>query len=183
MTLTSLMPLLTTANETKEANFAQFLSTYQPEALRLAYRWTGGDRSMAHDIVQDAFIKAYRKWQSIDDQTKRQAWFMRIVLNTARDHYRREQRQARLYALFSFSPTHKDEQNERDPVLGQQIALAIRTLSPRQRDAFILVYFEEHSIQDAASILKITSGTLKKHLHRAVHSLRRALRHVKGEIS
>jgi RNA polymerase sigma-70 factor (ECF subfamily) len=59
--------------------------------------------------------------------------------------------------------------------LGDQVWTAFRALPRRQREVFALRHFEEWPTADVAQALGLTPGTVKQHLFRAVHSMRKAL--------
>ena len=62
-----------------------------------------------------------------------------------------------------------------DPGLRRRIALALETLSRRQREAFLLVHLEGFSVKECAEMMGSPDGTVKSHLHRALVKLRAEL--------
>lgn len=119
--------------------------------------------------------------------------FQRILQNTIRDYYRRQKIRSLWTTLFSaFIPSDQDknqedfdiletlqvkqESNDPDTQLERSqlinlIEEAIKVLPPRQREAFILRYWEEMSLAETAVIMKCSEGSVKTHCSRAVHTL------------
>jgi RNA polymerase sigma-70 factor (ECF subfamily) len=122
--------------------------------------------------------------------------FQRIVQNTIRDYYRRQKTRSLWTTLFSsFTPNSRDKESEdydllenlqvktdsnfgKDPheQLEQSqligfIEEAIKTLPARQREAFLLRYWEEMNVEDTAAIMECSEGSVKTHCSRATHAL------------
>lgn len=119
--------------------------------------------------------------------------FQRILQNTIRDYYRRQKIRTLWTTLFSaFTPGDQDKNqedfdiletllikqksNEPDEQLEKAqlinlIEIAVKTLPARQREAFILRYWEEMSLAETAVIMKCSEGSVKTHCSRAVHTL------------
>ena len=122
--------------------------------------------------------------------------FQRIVQNTIRDYYRRQKTRSLWTTLFSsFTLNNRDKESEdydllenlqvktdsnfgKDPheQLEQSqligfIEEAIKTLPARQREAFLLRYWEEMNVEDTAAIMECSEGSVKTHCSRATHAL------------
>jgi RNA polymerase sigma-70 factor (ECF subfamily) len=127
----------------------------------------------AEDAVQDAFVTAWRKWDSLRDAAKSDAWFKRIVVNTCRDRLRRRARR-RTDDLASHGqiaiPDPSTSVDER--VLIEQ---ALQRLEADDRVLIILRYDHDLMLDDIAHLLDIPTGTVKWRLNRAHQRLRSAL--------
>lgn len=155
---------------------------------RFAFR----DDSAALDVVQDAMLKLCDKYSS-RPITELPMLFQTILQNTIRDHFRRTKVRARWTSLFS-SFSHDDSQEEFDPLevlennngsnahagprealeQSQVIALieqALQILPARQREAFLLRYWEEMDVSETAKIMGCSEGSVKTHCSRATHAL------------
>ncbi len=124
--------------------------------------------------------------------------FQRILQNTIRDFYRRQKVRSLWTTLLSaLSPGHDEEDSDpletllteessrsRDgPVdrlertqLIEIIDKELQRLPPRQREAFLLRYWEELDVAEAASVMGCSQGSVKTHCSRAAHTLAAALR-------
>lgn len=131
------------------------------------------DPSEAEDAVHDAFVTAWRKWDSLRDLERFEAWFRRIVVNTCRDRLRRRARVAVLDLAEHRSlaaPDHATSVDDR--VLLEQ---ALRSLKPDDQILIVLRYDRDLRLDDIAALLDIPMGTVKRRLHDAHGRLRRAL--------
>jgi RNA polymerase sigma-70 factor (ECF subfamily) len=172
------------AGEREEA-FEKLLAGERGRAIAVAYHLTGGDREAAKDVAQEAFLKAYRALPGFRGEASMRTWLMRIVVNQASKHRRKESLLWRL-GLSSRSRQEEDAAAPAAPgasperlsegiALRSRIATAMDGLSKRQRNVFALVHLEGMTVQETAEILGKSPGTVKSHLHRALVALRRDL--------
>ncbi len=173
----------------------QELSDFLIETEKRAYKqaWFAvHDEHVALDIVQDSMMKLTAKYASKPVE-ELPLLFQRILQNTIRDYYRRQKIRTLWTTLFSaFTPSGQDKNqedfdiletllikqksNEPDEQLEKAqlinlIEIAVKTLPARQREAFILRYWEEMSLAETAVIMKCTEGSVKTHCSRAVRTL------------
>jgi RNA polymerase sigma-70 factor (sigma-E family) len=141
---------------------AVYVRLYDP-LVRLA-RLTSADTLPAEEIVQDAFVQLYRRW----DHVREPAAYLRIaVVNGCRSWGRRASLQPRQ------PPPRPPE-----PVLeGDALAVreALRVLSPRQRAAVVLRYFQDLPEAEIARVIGCRPGTVKSLLARSLVKLKGAL--------
>lgn len=181
----------------------QELSDFLAETERRAYKqamFAVHDEHVALDIVQDSMMKLALKYASKPIE-ELPLLFQRILQNTIRDYYRRQKIRSLWTTLFSsFTPNDQsksqedfdiletlqikpesnfaeepDTQLERVQLIGL-IEKAMEILPARQREAFILRYWEEMSLAETAVIMKCSEGSVKTHCSRAVHTLATILR-------
>jgi RNA polymerase sigma-70 factor (ECF subfamily) len=170
---------------------AQELSDFLREVERRAYKQTVyavRDDHAALDIVQDAMLKLADKYagKPIEEYPM---LFQRILQNTMRDYWRRQKVRNLWVSLFSSFTGQDDE--DRDPLetidIGDEsenpatqlersqtiklIEKAIEKLPSRQREAFVLRYWEEMDVAETAQIMGCSQGSVKTHCSRAVHTL------------
>ncbi|MGZ8271491.1 MAG: RNA polymerase sigma factor [Methylophilus sp.] len=170
---------------------AQELSDFLREVERRAYKQTVyavRDDHAALDIVQDAMLKLADKYagKPIEEYPM---LFQRILQNTMRDYWRRQKVRNLWVSLFSSFTGPDDE--DRDPLetidIGDEsenpatqlersqtiklIEKAIEKLPTRQREAFVLRYWEEMDVAETAEIMGCSQGSVKTHCSRAVHTL------------
>jgi RNA polymerase sigma-70 factor, ECF subfamily len=174
---------------------AQELSDFLREVERRAYRQTAyavRDDHAALDIVQDAMLKLADKYgdKPVEEYPM---LFQRILQNTMRDYWRRQKVRNLWVSLFSSFTGKEDE--DRDPLetidvadesenpatqleRSQTIKLiekAIEKLPARQREAFVLRYWEEMDVAETAEVMGCSQGSVKTHCSRAVHTLAQLL--------
>lgn len=139
------------------------------------------DPDEAADVVQDVFVKLQRAHATETRPMDWGAWLTRVAVNACRDRRRSgwwrwwRQRGVALEdaGLRAAVRTPEDELVGRETQL--RIWTAFARLPQRQREVFALRQLEGYSTGETATLLGVEPGTVKRHLFRAVHGLRRAL--------
>ena len=134
-----------------------------------------GDRASAEDIVQDAFLGLYRRWDRLPDTSAPLAYLRVSVLNGCRTALRRRSR-ARQVGNFTEPPA---ESAEAVALLSEEqraVAGALRGLPERQREALVLRYYLDLSEAEIAAAMGISRGTVKSATSRALAAVGRTLR-------
>jgi RNA polymerase sigma-70 factor (ECF subfamily) len=159
--------------------FRQLVLEHSHAMFRLAWRLTS-DETAAEDIVQEAFIKAWRKIGEFRMESSFKSWLHRITVNTAMDYLRK---QVRRKLFETEEPEYETaNQHEENTDSGTQIDISTQTqaammgLSESERTALLLKHYEGHSIKEIAQIMDITTGACKQNIFRAVKKMRIALR-------
>jgi RNA polymerase sigma-70 factor (sigma-E family) len=150
---------------------------YEAHALglvRLAVVMTG-DQGSAEDIVQDAFLGLYRRWDSLTDLPYPLAYLRASVLNGCRTALRRRSRADRAHYL-SEVPTESAEARALLSEEQRAVARAIRDLPGRQREALVLRYYLNLSEADTAEAMRVSRGAVKSATSRALATLGRRLK-------
>ena len=158
-----------------EQRFRLFVASHRERARRLAWRLVGGDDAAAEDVIQDAFIKAYRALDRFREEASLATWFYRIVVHQSHDYCRWRTVRETWSTLWHGQLPNSACQVSGDPLLRRRIAKALAQLSRSQREAFVLVYLEGFSVREAAVLMMKPEGTVKSHLHRALQTLRSEL--------
>jgi RNA polymerase sigma-70 factor (sigma-E family) len=162
----------------------QVTSLYQAHALSLARLALVmlGDASAAEDVVQDAFLGLYRRWDYLADPSGAQAYLRTSVLNGCRTALRRRSRHGVLTASLSDDDTAFNaptlESAEATVVHGEEhraVLAAIRRLPPRQREALVLRYYLDLTEDQAAEAMRVSRGTIKSATSRAIVAVGRML--------
>jgi RNA polymerase sigma-70 factor (sigma-E family) len=172
---------------------ASVTALYAEHALglvRLAVVVTG-DRAAAEDIVQDAFLGLYRRWDQVSDMTAPLAYLRVSVMNGCRTALRRRSRLG-LWSGAGFGGDLDEaalaesgpfaglaESAEASVLLGEEqrlVAAALRKLPRRQREAVVLRYYLDLSIEETAQVMGISPGTVKSATHRGLAAVGRTLR-------
>src|SRR5438067_1469084 len=104
------------------------------------------------------------------EMTQFRRWLYRIVLNLAREHHRRR---ARWRKLPLRAEPGLDPEVEAERRMGDaEMAEALRFLSPREREAIYLRFFQDAAYEDVAAIMRINESTSRVLVHRALDKLR-----------
>jgi RNA polymerase sigma-70 factor (sigma-E family) len=161
----------------------QVTSLYQAHALSLARLALVmlGDAAAAEDVVQDAFLGLYRRWDRLADPAAAQSYLRTSVLNGCRTALRRRSRHRVLSAdtddgVALTGPAL--ESAEATVVHGEEhraVLAAIRRLPARQREALVLRYYLELTEDQAAEAMQVSRGTVKSATSRAIAAVGRML--------
>jgi len=132
------------------------------------------DVATAEEVVQDSFVAMHRRWRLLRENDKAAAYLRRSVVNGCRSVLRHRavvERNAPRPAPDMPSAEHGAiVLLERSAVVA-----ALRTLSPRQREAVVLRYYGDLSEAQVAAVMGISPGAVKSHMARAMSVLRSAL--------
>ena len=175
---------------------AAFLAEVERRAFKQAM-FAVRDEDAALDIVQDAMLKLTEKY-SAKPREELPMLFQRILQNTIRDHFRRSKVRSTWTTLLSNFGIGGDD-DDVDPLdtlevedlanvpaspAGQleqaqtmaAIEEAVKALPERQREAFMLRYWEELDVSETAKVMGCSEGSVKTHCSRATHALAKVLR-------
>ncbi len=185
----SAMPLPTTDEEIvrrtlsdKEA-FALLIERYEAKLLRYLERLGVGVREDREDILQNAFIKAYKNLNGFDLTLSFSSWMYRIAHNEAMSFFR--SKHARPQVILSeegelLITELQDDDSDASALAElrlsrEELAKAFATISPQYRDALILRFFENRSYTEMSDILEVPVGTVSTLIYRAKRALRSSL--------
>lgn len=143
-----------------EAAFTALVRSAQPHVWRFL-RHLLGDDELAADVTQDTFVRVHRSLGRFRHQARFSTWLFTIARNAAVDEQRRGARRQRLQ--HAVAPPRAAP----DASLGTEVRAALASLSPRLREAFVLVEVFGQPYQDAAEILGVPTGTVKSRVFRA----------------
>ncbi|MBQ6798880.1 MAG: RNA polymerase sigma factor [Oscillospiraceae bacterium] len=134
------------------------------------------DEDAAQDLVHDSYIKGFQNLDKLDDPAKFTAWMKRLASNTALDYLKKKRP-----ALFSERVDENGEEidlrhadadlsHQPDAVLDRQettrlMNAILDTLSPEQRLALSMLYYEERSIREIAAVMNCSENTVKSRLN------------------
>ena len=130
------------------------------------------------DVTQEVFIKIYRFLHQFNRE-QFTTWLYKITLNTARDYYRKEQRETdkekKLTTYRKQMPTHSAEMIVLVFEEDQELHAAILKLDEKYRIPLVLFYFQDLSYEQIAEVLTITLSTVKTRLFRARNKLKKEM--------
>ena len=165
-----------------------FLAGVERRAFQMA-RVSTGDPDAALDIVQDAMLKLVQKY----GKRSAEEWpplFYRILSNTITDWHRQRQRSWKIFDGWFAANDETGDALESMPAIASQqpeqlasmdedmltVENAIRGLSVRQQQAFMLRCWQGFSTAETATTMRCSEGTVKTLCSRAMHSLRDTLK-------
>jgi RNA polymerase sigma-70 factor (ECF subfamily) len=173
-----------------QSELAAFLAEVERRAFKQAVFATR-DQHLALDLVQDAMLRLAESYAG-RPAAELPLLFQRILQNAIRDHFRRQKVRSLWTTLLS-SLQGKDEEEDRDPldtleVSGEGapgtpaqeversqvmriIEQGLATLPARQREAFLLRYWEQFDVSETAKAMGCSEGSVKTHCSRATHAL------------
>jgi len=144
--------------------FEAFYRAERPDILR-AVIMALDDRDLALDCVDEALVRAYERWDSLESMTNPAGWVFRVAVNCGLNRHRRR----RLERLRPLRPDPRS--SDLDGVADPAMARALARLSVEQRTVVILRYHLDWTIEQVATALDISAGTVKSRLHRALRRL------------
>jgi RNA polymerase sigma-70 factor (sigma-E family) len=162
-----------------QASGREVTSLYEAHALsliRLAYVMLG-DRPAAEDVVQEAFLGLYQRWNKLRDTASAPGYLRASVLNGCRmilrSGARRDDRSARMASELPW------ESAEATALVSEEyrhLLRAIQALPPRQREALVLRYYLDFSEEETARSMGVRRGTVKSATSRALAALGRRMK-------
>jgi RNA polymerase sigma-70 factor, ECF subfamily len=161
---------------------AMLVENHQVKAVHAAL-FIVRDQDMAEDIVQNAFIQAYRKINQFDDSQPFAPWFLRIVINAALKAANKQKRLITLEepasecfeASWLIDPSLGPETLTETAEMRETVWQAIGQLTPNQRAVVVLHYFLDKSEQEMIQELDRPLTTVKWWLYSARQHLRKLL--------
>ncbi len=161
------------------AAFGDLVRRHQDRVFNLAYRMTG-DRDMAADVTQDAFMRAFRSLAKLRETQRFSSWLLKIVSNLSLDALQARSTVS-LDALLEEGDEHLPVSGS-DPVdalegvlTDEAIAAALAKVQPVYRQVLVLRHIEDLPYEKIAEMLELPLGTVKTRLFRGREQLRQHL--------
>lgn len=152
-----------------DAAFAALVDRYNDLLYRHAERMLG-QADDAEDVVQSAWIKAFRNLRKCRDPERFGAWVFRIGANACKDAVKAKRR-----GIVPLESVAELESNDRDTATRldqrRRLASALARLAPDQREAFLLKHMEGWTYEEMADRLGVRVSALKMRVHRAREEL------------
>ena len=176
--------------------FEPLVEKYQRKMLNIAYRMIG-NYAEACEVVQDAFLSAYRSIRTFRGEARFSTWLYRIVVNLSKN--RMEQMKVRaareVYSIDNPSKTEEGSLSPDPPDQGPSVLEkleqkeveakvqgCINGLDSEYREVVVLRDIQGFSYEEIRDILKIPDGTVKSRLFRAREALKDSLKKVLGDL-
>jgi RNA polymerase sigma-70 factor, ECF subfamily len=178
---------VTAAQAGDDQAFRRLVERHSRGVFQLAFRLTGCEPD-AEDIVQEAFLKAYRELRRFEARSSFRTWLHRITVNCAYDLLRQRPRHKAesLDAAAGDDPRGGGIEPEADGAsrpdrlafgaeVQGRVRAALDLLTPTERTAFVLRHLEGRSLGEIGETLGLRTGATKHSIFRAVQKMRRAL--------
>jgi RNA polymerase sigma-70 factor, ECF subfamily len=182
-------------NRTDELEFQELMGRSYKKVFNLAYRLSG-NRSDAEDLTQEAFYRAYRKFETFQGDRPFENWIFRIVTRLFLDMKRAKGR--RVQTVSSDAPLRADgyddtvsfeardsSPNPAEVLLGDNLSAEMQHglshLSQEQRELVWLADVEGVPYNEIAERFEAPVGTIRSRLHRAHKQLRRILEQIQNK--
>ena len=162
--------------------YGGIVERFQRKIYRVAFAIVRDDAE-ADAVTQDTFVQAYTHLARFQGRSELETWLTRIAINRSRDSLRRR----RFLSLFTYDEENGEAMIEPvddrpDPerqIMSVQLRAAIlraeKRLSSQQKVIFRLRHYEDFSLEEIADHLGLRAGTVRAHLFRAIHKVRREL--------
>lgn len=167
--------------------FDLIVKRYKDQLLNFIYRFVGSQEE-AEDIVQETFLRVYRKRKAYKRIARFSTWIYTIAGNLARTELRRRKRR-KLFSVTDMGYENRDyeiwdegfnPEAHVDGVIQEEIIQReIANLSPKFREVIILRDVQELSYEEISKIIKVPIGTVKSRVNRGRLKLQGRLKHLK----
>jgi len=173
----------------KHESFRVLVDRHGRKVFGLAYRMTGNEHD-ADEVVQETFLRCYKRLDSFEARSTFSTWLYRIASNCALDLLaKRKQDKTHIVesdardddanpeerTLDYASPQPGPERMLLSSELRQRVAGAMKRLTDVERTAFVLRHFEGRSIAEIGAVLKVREEAVKNTIFRAVKKMRTEL--------
>jgi RNA polymerase sigma factor (sigma-70 family) len=130
-----------------------------------------GDVETARELAQDALVRVIEKWPQLRVMDHPEAWTYRVAFNLARSRLRRTMAEARARRRAGDPPTSSWGV---DVASVLAVRAAVADLAPRQRQAIVLRFYGDLTVDQIGEAMGCKPGTVKAHLHQGLTALRSA---------
>jgi RNA polymerase sigma-70 factor, ECF subfamily len=188
--------LVSSSQEGDVEAFEKLVVKHQKRMLNVAYRLTD-DYDEACEVVQDAFVSAFRHIRTFRGDAKFTTWLTTITVNLSRNRLK-QMRSRKSHEAFSLDeqletddgrmtidppskePSVLDRLETRD--VRKRVQDCIKALEPDFRETLVLRDLQDFSYEEIGGMLKVREGTVKSRLFRARELVKECLKRVMGEL-
>jgi RNA polymerase sigma-70 factor (sigma-E family) len=150
--------------------YLEFATSRGSHLYRTACLLSGGDVHLAEDLVQETLGRMYVHWRRVSSADNPAAYAHVVLVRAFLSHRRRRSSGERPVGDLPEAPV-----SDADPALRLVLLAALRQLSPKDRAVLVLRYWEDRSVEETASALRMTAGAVRTQSFRALARLRAEL--------
>lgn len=165
-----------TLKKTKEQLLREWIAEHQNLVYRTAYFYVK-DASIAEDIAQEVFLRAYKHMDEFRGDAKVSTWLYRITSNACKD-YLRSWSHRKLVVTHLFSPEKTSESAEQEVLRSleeDELLRHVIRLPLKYREVIVLYYFEQLKSREIAELLDTKESTIRVRISRGLEKLKKAL--------
>jgi RNA polymerase sigma-70 factor (ECF subfamily) len=176
--------LIREAQDGNRSAFRSLVERHMKQAYNVAYGFVQ-DHESAHDVVQDALVRAHQALPGFRGDAEFGTWLHRIVTNVALNHVRssntRSRRELRIDDVPEPGASSDGDMQAR--LVREHLEVALRGLPALQRSVVTLRHIEGLSTREVGTILGCSEGTVKTHLFRGLKKLRQKLQYLQEDVT
>ncbi len=172
--------------------FHELVETHKQRVFTLAYNFTRQVQD-AEDLSPEAFIKVFRGIGGFRGEAQLSSWLYRIVINLALNRRRKKalsemelwenfEGDEQHHAQTSAAPEYNPETVTEAQLMRSHLREALAKLSEQQRTIFVLRHDSDMPLQQISAVLKLSEGTVKSQLFRALRKLQKHLSFYKADL-
>lgn len=154
-----------------QASFGSIHDHYYAHLVTYAHRFTN-DTLLAEECIQDLFVKIWTNRATINTPVSVKFYLFKAFRHILYNKLARNQQEQLVGGLEDFLPFHLSFQEGPDTDTTQRVQQLLRSLTPRQREAIYLFYFEGLTYQEVADVLQLQIGGTYKLIYRALENMR-----------
>jgi RNA polymerase sigma-70 factor (ECF subfamily) len=156
----------------RQTRFAALCESLRPDLVRFAF-WLARDRALAEDVVQEAMLRAWKSFESLDDEAKAKQWMLTIV---RREHARTwERKRLEVTNVDALVEAEAEVLASEDDAAVTEMREALFRLEDDYREPLVLQVMMGYTTGEIATQMGLTQGAVLTRLFRARQKLRAAL--------
>lgn len=146
----------------------EMMDSYGSLVLRTAYFYLG-DRHLAEDVSQEAFLRAFKNWQKFRGDSSVKTWLIKITINCCHDKRRKKSSKEQPVDTSEFDTpmTFNLEHEVMKKIDNTKVLKNLLRLSPNYQEVLYLYYYLDLSTSEIAKTTGTREGTVRTRLHRA----------------
>jgi RNA polymerase sigma-70 factor (sigma-E family) len=152
----------------RDEALSRLFEAHYADMVRLAFYLTGS-WAVAEELAQEAFVRLCRRWGGLRDQHAALGYLRTTVVNLSRSALRRRLLELRHQRSIT------EEGHDADPVARLDVARALAALPARKRACVVLRHLVDLSVEETATVLGISAGSVKSQTHKGLRLLEAAL--------
>ncbi len=141
---------------------------------RISFAWCRAKED-AEDITQEVFVKLAKKISSFKEESAFQTWLYRIVINTAKDYTKKQERKRKNEMEYKEEQRIKAESYQKEAPMAEKIYQMIECLPQKLKEAALLVFTEGMTHREAAVVLDCAENTISWRIHEVKKELKKRL--------